>query len=567
MDAMAFLRRTLEQLKTQLAGLSVSNKLLIGLCLLIMVAVAFFTVANSSKPAMVVLIDQPMTPQEINKVEMQLTGKHTYKVDGDKILVPAEDAYAIRGELFAAQALPSDTTMAFEELVKANNLFTTEHNAARQWNVATQETLSRMLKYFPYIESGTVIVVPGERAGIGQSMAPSTASVTVKVRNNEALSSRQVDAIVSMVAGSVSGLKRQNVNVVDGQRSYHVQDDGVAMPTELLELKKAIEDTLTQKLYTMFSEVPNVKIAVNAVPDMRSRTQDSQTYDPKGVVHADISETRHTTNTSDGTAQKSEPGVRPNVGLVADSSNGNHSSSSTSNDTSTSSEARFSKVDEHTQFTPGADLKELTASISLPRSYFVSLYRRMTKDPKADPEDDKLKPVIDEQLKAFALRAKNAIGAQSDDQIRVDWFDDTLAPPPPDVVVAGTGLSAGTVGGLVSQYARQGILAVLALGALGMMLMMVKRAVPAAAGEDLDPSVLFGGAGTGGKKRGASAGQFDTDDDVFGEANSGEAVLTGIELDDDTLASRKMVDEVSTMIKENPENAAALVKRWIAKGK
>ena len=43
--------------------------------------------------------------------------------------------------------------------------------------------------------------------------------------------------------------------------------------------------------------------------------------------------------------------------------------------------------------------------------------------------------------------------------------------------------------------------------------------------------------------------------------------LTGIELDDETLQSRKIVDEVSTMIKENPENAASLVKRWMSKGK
>ena len=41
----------------------------------------------------------------------------------------------------------------------------------------------------------------------------------------------------------------------------------------------------------------------------------------------------------------------------------------------------------------------------------------------------------------------------------------------------------------------------------------------------------------------------------------------GIELDDETLKSRKMVDEVSTMIKDNPENAASLVKRWLTKGK
>ncbi len=61
--------------------------------------------------------------------------------------------------------------------------------------------------------------------------------------------------------------------------------------------------------------------------------------------------------------------------------------------------------------------------------------------------------------------------------------------------------------------------------------------------------------------------QLEAADDVFGEANQGDAVLTGIELDDETLQSRKMVDEVTTMVRENPENAAALVKRWMAKSK
>jgi len=58
---------------------------------------------------------------------------------------------------------------------------------------------------------------------------------------------------------------------------------------------------------------------------------------------------------------------------------------------------------------------------------------------------------------------------------------------------------------------------------------------------------------------------MDVSEDVYGEANESDAVLTGIELDDETLQSRKMVDEVSTMIKENPENAASLVKRWMTK--
>jgi flagellar biosynthesis/type III secretory pathway M-ring protein FliF/YscJ len=99
---------------------------------------------------------------------------------------------------------------------------------------------------------------------------------------------------------------------------------------------------------------------------------------------------------------------------------------------------------------------------------------------------------------------------------------------------------------------------------------MVKQAVPASEGTDLDPGVFFSGAagsGGGGKRRKGEVGQLDSGDDVFGEANEGEAVLTGIELNDEDVQSRKMVDEVSTMVKENPENAAALVKRWMTKGK
>jgi flagellar biosynthesis/type III secretory pathway M-ring protein FliF/YscJ len=217
----------------------------------------------------------------------------------------------------------------------------------------------------------------------------------------------------------------------------------------------------------------------------------------------------------------------------------------------------------------GVEWKQLTASISLPRSYFVSLYRkRPGMDPKSDPDDDKLRPITDEQVKSAIALAKNTIGAQSDDQIRVDWYDDTIVAKSPDVVAAAAGFASGGIPA-IAQYAKQGVLALIALGAMGMMLMMVKRAVPAGA-VDVDTGVFLSGGGGGGGKKGKKRGgveQLDAQDDVFGEANQGEAVLTGIELDDETLASRKMVDEVSTMIKENPENAAALVKRWMAKSK
>jgi flagellar biosynthesis/type III secretory pathway M-ring protein FliF/YscJ len=36
-----------------------------------------------------------------------------------------------------------------------------------------------------------------------------------------------------------------------------------------------------------------------------------------------------------------------------------------------------------------------------------------------------------------------------------------------------------------------------------------------------------------------------------------------MELDEDSIKAQTMVDQVSTMVKENPDSAAQLVKRWL----
>jgi len=564
MDAMDQLRRYLARIQAQLAGLTVSQRLLIALLLVVMIGTIFFTVTLSAKPEMVVLIPQAMTPEEINQAEMALKGNYDYQVSGDKILVPAEKAYEIRGKLFAQQALPKNTTVAFAELVKSNNPFMTDANSARQWNFATQETLTRMLRYFPYVEDGTVIISRGERSGLGRDAVPSSASVTVKVRNNEGLTSNQVVAIVDMIRGAVSGLKREDVHITDGQRVYHAPSGDTPMASDMLAFKKAIEESLAAKLYTMFSGYGDVKIAVNVVPDLSTRKTDEVRYEKP--LKTPLQETSKESATSEGSAAPSEPGVKPNVGMGTSGGSGQKSTSTTT-DSTTNNAVRFPETHVESVAPAGTEIKEMTASISMPRSYFVAIYRRQTHDQKADPEDLALKDVMDTQIKAAVLRAKNAIGAKTDDQIRVDWFDDTIALHPMEAAVAGT-FANGSMTSFLALHAKQAVLGFLAVGVLGWMLMMVKRAVPGTEGASVDGSVFFGGSGGGGKgKRKSEPGNMDVSEDVYGEAGSGEAVLTGIELDDDTLQSRKMIDEVSTMIKENPENAASLVKRWMSKNK
>ena len=53
--------------------------------------------------------------------------------------------------------------------------------------------------------------------------------------------------------------------------------------------------------------------------------------------------------------------------------------------------------------------------------------------------------------------------------------------------------------------------------------------------------------------------------EIAGEAGMGEQMLDGMELDDDSVRAQQMIDQVSTMVKENPDGAASLVKRWMNK--
>ncbi len=103
---MELIRRFFAQIKAQLAGLTISQKLLIGLLAVVMVATVFFTVMFSAKPQLVPLMSRAMTAEEINQVEMALKGKYDYQVSGDKVLVPVEQAYEIRGTLMANGQYP-----------------------------------------------------------------------------------------------------------------------------------------------------------------------------------------------------------------------------------------------------------------------------------------------------------------------------------------------------------------------------------------------------------------------------------------------------------------------------
>ena len=101
----------------------------------------------------------------------------------------------------------------------------------------------------------------------------------------------------------------------------------------------------------------------------------------------------------------------------------------------------------------------------------------------------------------------------------------------------------------IGKYGKEIALSGLALVSLFMVSMMVKKSAPAPI--PVAPTIISGPS------------PLMVGEAVAGEASEGGSMLDGMELDEDAVKTEQMLDQVSTLVKENPDGAAALVKRWL----
>jgi len=91
------------------------------------------------------------------------------------------------------------------------------------------------------------------------------------------------------------------------------------------------------------------------------------------------------------------------------------------------------------------------------------------------------------------------------------------------------------------------------------MATMVRKSTPA-------PLAMPSLAGVGPAAETASrVNPLGSGESVAGEVGTGNGALDGMEMDEDAVRTQQMLDQVSTMVKENPDGAAQLVKRWLSR--
>lgn len=541
---MEFVRKWMAQVNSQLAALSVSQKLLIGTVLIIMLMALFLVAQYAASPEMVKLPVQTATPEQVAAITSRLDARGIdSRVVGAGILVPAEQLREVMADLAQEQLLPDDTSRGFDEIVEKQNWWYSNKQNDQMWLVAKQKVLASVIRRMPGVGHATVIISVAEKKGFGTTHTRPTAAVNVVMKTGK-LDQKNVDAIAGLVSGATAGMTPQDVSVIDATagRQWKVRDPDEVIPSDYLEYLRALERHYQTKLAEALQFIPGVIVSVNVEFDPTRKQTARVTYDRDKSVEL-LTRQRSSTTTSEDQASGGEAGARPNT--TATIFPGGATGRTSSSEEREAEFQPFASSTQETAVSPSGVPTRINATVHVPRSYFEAIHMQGKPQDAPAPTDEVLDPLITDRLAQIKEQVETLLCAKDPSTVIAAVFPDTVQDPMEHVERAGTGAGGGM---LVGDYIKPLGLGVLAALSLAMMLLMVRRAARQPRMPDarelagLPPSL------------GAN--------DVIGEVEETEPALTGVELDEDEIRARKIAEQVAEMVRGKPGDAAALLGRW-----
>jgi len=237
---------------------------------------------------------------------------------GTAIYVPKEKVNEIRLSLASQNALPGNSGIGFE-LFDKTNYGMTEFMQNINYKRAIQGELSRTINQMPEVKGSRVHIALPEKTLFTDREKQVTASIFLKLKPGKILSKDQINGIVQFVAGSIEGLRPENVTVIDssGKILYKSGDSNsaVALSGQQYELQKSIERKLEESIQSMLDAfLPASKSIVRASVELNLKKVEvvEEEYNPDKAV---VSQIRKSTEKSTNKSAKpgGVPGVASNV--------------------------------------------------------------------------------------------------------------------------------------------------------------------------------------------------------------------------------------------------------------
>lgn len=300
-----------------------------------------------------------MSASDANAVVEQLRSSSVpYELadGGATVLVPEKDVYDQR--LAAASAgLPGSSSGGYSLLDKMG-VTTSEFQQSVTFKRAIEGELAATISTIKGVTAASVqLAIPEESVFVSETVDP-TASVFVETSGSSTLSPKQVEAIVHLTSAAVSGMKPENVAVVD-QSGQTLSAAGVGTTGGIDQQASDYEARVTANVQQMLDTVVgpgNAKVTVVAEIDHSVNERVEETYTPAEGAPPLTEQTR--TDTQNGSS--SNAGVLGPDNIAVPSADGD----GTSESTETSKTNAVNKSTQSTS-TPAGSLLRQSVSVAV----------------------------------------------------------------------------------------------------------------------------------------------------------------------------------------------------------
>lgn len=558
------LRRVLNTIQVSLSKLTTTQQLLIGSLVIVMLMTLFVVKQYAGKPELVPLLPGATEQDQEAALRFLQTSNYPYETGIGGVRVPARMQRTIVAQLAQQGGLPSDNTTLFDNLIDKQSWTMSQQQNQQLATIAVQNELNRIISNFKGIRTANVILNLPERRSLGSPATEPTASATVFPVGS--LDQATVDSIASLVASS-RGIAIERVRVIDGanNRQWKPKSTNELTATNALELLVAIEERKRNQLYELLSSyIKGVVVTVTAQVDVKQvrRVTDSVLQEGRGSWNPVTRETSR--EMADGQPRVGgEPGARSNNGadIAGFSFTGAQSFSESTAD------AEYQPMpgrESETIFDPRGNATKINAVVNIPRSYFVRVWQIQQGDDARDesgalrpPNETELEPIRIAEIERIRRDVEKLIDTSASvdavqGEVEVSMIPELILETDA-VLTAGAsmfGLGGVDLGGYeaIVKTIGLGLFALVAMALLVMTAMRASKREPLPSAQELVgvPPAL------------------QSDSDLVGEAIEADSQLEGLELTDDEMRYRKLLEQVSDLINERPGDAAGMVGKWIA---
>lgn len=551
-----------ERIRQQLAALTATQKMLVAALVAVMVLTVLYWGRYAGNAEMVPVLDQVLTDDDIGPIDHQLElAGVPHSVSAGKVLVPADRKGEILANLMFARVLPQDTHSAFETMSKEINPFMPNSQVEMAFSEATAMELSSLISRFPGVANARVIINAKDERRIEGSIPPS-ATVFITTKGEAENAKTLVRAAADGVAHAVSGLTPNHISVLINGASMKVPDSESSMDPssdDLLDIREKREFDLEQKIRNEFSFINGLTVSVNCDVENRVMVDHTLKYDKAGTVVQPIETTSTNEETTTAGAASREPGAVSNTGQAGtngavslDGSAGGSGGggNSTTNSKDEAKNGVWVGQSEITTQTPAGKDSVRSVTVRVPVSYFNAIYKRTSTGAADAPAE-----FVSAQVASIKDGVKKVVGLTTDDALSVATYTDL---PVNDLAMATAPSIPSSAMNSVGGHVKEIGIAVLAIVSLLMMATMVRKTTP-------PQLVMPPASGQPATSAAGGLGQLGSGESIAGEVGAGAGALDGMEMDEEAVRTQQMLDQVSTMVKENPDAAASLVKKWLTR--